>query len=56
MKKRLVYLILLAFSALNAGTAQDLDKILDANSQTLKILPTLLDGHLEKAMQQLHTK
>ena len=37
-------------------STQDLDKILDANSQTLKILPTLLDGHLEKAMQQLHTK
>ena len=41
---------------LKSPSQQDLDKILDANSQTLKILPTLLDGHLEKAMQQLHTK
>lgn len=34
----------------------DLGKIEDAGYQTLKIMPTLLSGEYEKAMQQLHTK
>lgn len=34
----------------------DLDKIMDANTQTLHIMPTLLAGEFEKAMQQLHTR
>ena len=34
----------------------DLENILDANQRSLNIIPTLLDGEFEKAMQQLHTK
>ena len=39
----------------NPGKSE-LDKIEDANTRTLNILPTLLAGEVEKAMQQLHTK
>lgn len=35
---------------------EDLGKIEDAIQQTLDILPILLSGEFEKAMQQLHTK
>ncbi len=41
---------------LKAPSKIDLAKIEDANQRTLDILPTLLDGDIEKAMQQLHTK
>lgn len=34
----------------------DLDKIADANQQSINIMPTLLAGQFEKAMQELHTK
>ncbi len=34
----------------------DLDAIEEANERSLNILPLLLDGHLDKAMQQLHSK
>ena len=34
----------------------ELEEILDANQRSLNILPTLLNGEFEKAMQQLHTK
>ena len=37
-------------------SASDLDLIEDAAARTMKILPTLLAGEFEKAMQQLHTK
>ncbi len=37
-------------------SAEDLSRIEDANQRTLKIIPTLLEGHFEKAMQALHTK
>jgi PTH1 family peptidyl-tRNA hydrolase len=35
---------------------EDLDKIEDANQQSINVIPTLLSGEFEKAMQQLHTK
>ena len=41
---------------LKAPSKIDLAKIEDANQRTLDILPTLLGGDIEKAMQQLHTK
>jgi len=41
---------------LKSPSAEDLSRIEDANQRTLKIIPTLLDGHFEKAMQALHTK
>lgn len=34
----------------------DLQQIEDANQQSINIMPTLLKGEVEKAMQQLHTK
>jgi PTH1 family peptidyl-tRNA hydrolase len=34
----------------------DLDQIESAATRTMNILPTLLSGEFEKAMQQLHTK
>lgn len=34
----------------------DLHKIEDANRDSINIMPTLLAGHFEKAMQELHTK
>ncbi len=34
----------------------DLEQILDANQKTVNILPTLLAGDFEIAMQELHTK
>jgi PTH1 family peptidyl-tRNA hydrolase len=41
---------------LKSPSSDDLGKIEDANWRTLKIIPTLLEGHFEKAMQELHTK
>ena len=41
---------------LKSPSREDLQLIEDANHQTLKILPVLLSGEFEKAMQQLHTK
>ena len=35
---------------------EDDDKIAEANLKTLHIIPTLLAGEFEKAMQQLHSK
>ncbi len=35
---------------------EDLTQIETANQQALDVLPTLLSGEFEKAMQQLHTK
>ena len=35
---------------------EDLQKIEDANQQTLNLMPTLLEGQIEKAMQALHTR
>jgi PTH1 family peptidyl-tRNA hydrolase len=35
---------------------EDLELIAEANHQALAVLPTLLSGEFEKAMQQLHTK
>ena len=37
-------------------SSDDLGKIEDAMRRTLDIIPTLLQGHFEKAMQALHTK
>jgi peptidyl-tRNA hydrolase, PTH1 family len=34
----------------------DLEQILDANQRSINVIPTLLSGEFEKAMQQLHTK
>lgn len=34
----------------------DLENILEANQRSINIIPTLLGGEFEKAMQQLHTK
>jgi PTH1 family peptidyl-tRNA hydrolase len=41
---------------LKGPSQSDLAQIEDANTRSLNILPTLLDGEFEKAMQQLHTK
>ncbi|MDJ0832157.1 MAG: aminoacyl-tRNA hydrolase [Gammaproteobacteria bacterium] len=41
---------------LKSPSREDLDQIEDGNKRSLKVLPTLLNGHLDKAMQQLHTK
>ncbi|MBT3206546.1 MAG: aminoacyl-tRNA hydrolase [Gammaproteobacteria bacterium] len=41
---------------LKAPSKIDLERIEDASWQAIKIMPTLLSGEFEKAMQQLHTK
>ncbi len=41
---------------LKAPSREDLAAIEDANRRSLEILPLLLDGQLDKAMQQLHSK
>ena len=41
---------------LHTPSKLDLEKIEDANQQTISIMPTLLSGKLDKAMQQLHSK
>ena len=35
---------------------EDADRLSEANLKTLRIIPTLLAGEFEKAMQQLHSK
>ncbi len=41
---------------LKAPSKIDLERIEDASLQSVNIMPTLLSGEFEKAMQQLHTK
>ncbi len=41
---------------LKAPSREDLAAIEEANRRSLDILPLLLDGQLDKAMQQLHSK
>jgi PTH1 family peptidyl-tRNA hydrolase len=41
---------------LKAPSREDLAAIGEAGERSLNILPLLLDGHLDKAMQQLHSK
>ncbi len=41
---------------LKAPSKIDLQRIEDASLQSVNIMPTLLSGEFEKAMQQLHTK
>jgi len=41
---------------LKAPSREDLAAIEEAGERSLNILPLLLDGHLDKAMQQLHSK
>ncbi len=41
---------------LKAPSREDLAAIEEANQRSLEILPLLLEGHLDKAMQQLHSK
>ena len=41
---------------LKSPSRQDLDNILDANQKSINIMPTLLAGKFEIAMQELHTR
>lgn len=41
---------------LKSPSREDSDHIAEANLKTLHIIPTLLTGEFEKAMQQLHSK
>jgi PTH1 family peptidyl-tRNA hydrolase len=41
---------------LKSPSREDLDNILDANQKSINIMPTLLAGRFEIAMQELHTR